>query len=81
MFIKIDKLYKAAIMVSLVAALVLIICISKFGVGLSNDSVAYIVAAKSFYAERRIFLSDRDSYFTNWPRYSVFFYRILFYLI
>lgn len=54
-------------MASLVAALGLIICISKFGVGLSNDSVAYLVAAKSFYAEGRFFLPYRDSYFTDWP--------------
>lgn len=62
-----DKINLPILLATIIAAAGLIICISQFGIGMSNDSVAYIAAGKSFYLEGRFFLPYRDSYFTDWP--------------
>ncbi len=58
---------------SLLAAAVLALSVSTYGIGLSNDSVAYWAAANSFYSEGIFFLPYRDTYFTDWPPlFSIF---------
>ncbi|PTX20115.1 hypothetical protein C8N40_103190 [Pontibacter mucosus] len=59
--------------VALLSATLLILSLRNFGIGLSNDSIAYWAAAESFYETGSFFLSYRDTYFTDWPPlFSIF---------
>ncbi|TPE45782.1 ArnT family glycosyltransferase [Pontibacter mangrovi] len=55
------------LIIALLATACLVLAISVYGLGLTNDSVAYMAAAKSFYTQGRFFLPYRENYYTDWP--------------